>query len=179
MGPDNGLLVPAAERLGGIDGAWELTAHEYRLEPVSHTFHARDVFSPAAAHMAAGVEPDELGPRIDPASLVRLPLPEPSLGDGWARAHVIVVDRFGNVQLNLHTAHLERLGIQPGVRVELVLPLERYYAVTARTFADARPGDIILYEDAYWNAAVAISGGNAAQTLSLGPGDDLRLRVLD
>lgn len=179
VGPDNGLLVLAAERLGGVDAAWELVAEEYRLEPVSHTFHARDVFAPAAAHLAAGVHPGEMGRAVEPESLVRLPLPAPSLGDGWARAHVIVVDRFGNVQLNLNTSHLERLGIEPGVRVELVLPLERYYAVSARTFADARPGDILLYEDAYWNASVAINGGSAAETLSLQPGDNLRLRVID
>ena len=179
VGPDNGLLVPAAERLGGVDAAWELVAEEYRLEPVSDTFHARDVFAPAAAHVAAGVDPREMGRAVEPASLVRLPLPEPSLGDGWARAHVIMVDRFGNIQLNLSTSHLERLGIKPGVQVELVLQLERYYAVTARTFADGRPGDIILYEDAYWNASLAINGGSAAETLSLQPGDDLRLRVID
>jgi len=65
------------------------------------------------------------------------------------------------------------------MRVELELPLERYYAVAARTFADARPGDILLYEDAYWNASVAINGGSAAETLSLRPGDHLRLRVVE
>ena len=62
VGPDNGLLVPAAERLGGVDGAWELENPAYRLEPVSRTFHGRDLFAPAAAHLAAGVEPGELGP---------------------------------------------------------------------------------------------------------------------
>ena len=62
VGPDNGLLVPAAEKLGGIDGAWQLTNSDYMLEPVSATFHGRDVFSPAAAHLAPGVDPAELGP---------------------------------------------------------------------------------------------------------------------
>lgn len=179
VGPDNGLLPPATERLGGIEAAWELTSEAYRLKPVSRTFHGRDVFSPAAAHLAGGLDPAELGPRLEPAELVRLPLPEAVLGDGWARAHVIVVDRFGNVQLNLTSDHLDRLGLEPGMRVELELPFERYYAVTARTFAEARPGDILLYEDAYWNASVAINGGSAAETLSLHPGDDLRLRILE
>ena len=58
VGPDNGLLLPAAERLGGIEAAHELTNPEYMLEPVSRTFHGRDVFSPAAAHLASGVDPD-------------------------------------------------------------------------------------------------------------------------
>jgi S-adenosylmethionine hydrolase len=178
VGPDNGLLTLAAERLGGIEAGWELANPAYRLEPVSHTFHGRDLFSPAAAHLAAGVAPDELGPSLDPDELVRVSLPEPVLGEGWARSYVIVIDRFGNVQLNLDRAHLQRLGIEPGDRVELELPLERYYAVAARTFADARRGDILLYEDAYWNASVAINGGSAAETLSLRPGDELRLRIV-
>src|SRR5690348_17673187 len=104
VGPDNGLLVPAAERLGGIDGAWELENPAYRLEPVSRTFHGRDVFAPAAAHLANGVDPAELGPSLDPPSLVRLEVPEPVARDGFIRAHVVIVDRFGNVQLNLTAA---------------------------------------------------------------------------
>jgi S-adenosyl-L-methionine hydrolase (adenosine-forming) len=178
VGPDNGLLVPAAEKLGGIASAWELQASEYRLEPVSHTFHARDVFAPAAAHLASGLDPARLGPPVEPSELTRLSLPEPVVGDGWARTHVLVVDRFGNIQLDLARSHLEQLGILPGTQVELVLSLERYYAVAARTFADARPGDILLYEDAYWNAAVAINGGSAAETLSVNPGDEIRVRVV-
>src|SRR5205807_10277102 len=75
VGPDNGLLLPAAERLGGVDEAWELVNPTYRLEPVSFTFHGRDVFSPAAAHLSAGVEPADLGPAVDLGSLVRLDVP--------------------------------------------------------------------------------------------------------
>jgi S-adenosylmethionine hydrolase len=129
VGPDNGLLLPAADQLGEVTGAWELANPAYRLEPVSFTFHGRDVFAPAAAHLANGLDPAELGPSLDPSELVRLPLPEPVMGESWARAHVLIVDRFGNVQLNLTRAHLEQLGIVPGSRVELELALERYYAV--------------------------------------------------
>src|SRR5581483_10504083 len=88
VGPDNGLLLPAAERLGGVDGAWELANPQYRLEPVSYTFHGRDVFAPAAAHLAAGVEPGDLGPPVDPTSLVRLDLPRAEISAGRIRAHV-------------------------------------------------------------------------------------------
>ena len=137
VGPDNGLLLPAAERLGGIDAAHELTNPEYMLEPVSRTFHGRDVFSPAAAHLASGVDPGEFGPPLHVDMLVRLDIPEPDVSRGRVRATVIDVDRFGNVQLNLHREHLETAGIEPGRRVELELALDRYYAVAARTFADA------------------------------------------
>lgn len=170
VGPDNGLLVPAAEKLGGVAAAFELTNPAYRLEPVSRTFHGRDIFAPAAAHLASGLDPAELGPEVDPDTLVRLDLVEPSVGDRVIRAHVLYVDRFGNVRLNLRREHLEAVGIVAGVEVELDLQLERYYATAAATFAEARPGDIILYEDAYRNVAVAINQGNAAQMLSVAPG---------
>lgn len=177
VGPDNGLLVPAAEKLGGMVQAWELTNPAYRLERVSRTFHGRDVFSPAAAHLAAGVAPAGLGPELEPGSLVRLELPEPEIGDSAIRATVLYVDRYGNVQLNLSRADVERAGIVPGTSLELDLSADRYYATAARTFADARPGDIILYEDAYENIALAITGGDAAEMFTIGPGQELTVLV--
>ena len=177
VGPDNGLLVPAADRLGGVAEAWELQSPAYRLEPVSRTFHGRDLFSPAAAHLAAGVEPSELGPVLDPSSLVRLDVPVAVAGDGAVRAHVLIVDRFGNVQLNLTTEDLAGVGSEPGTPVEIELGLQRFYAAAARTFADVRVGDIVLYEDAYENVALAINGGNAAEMLGAHPGDAVGITV--
>ena len=176
VGPDNGLLVPAAEKLGGIEAAREITNREYALEPVSATFHGRDIYSPAAAHLALGVALEELGPPIEAESLVRLEVPQPDVSDRSIRACCLYVDRFGNMQLNLTRKHLERLGIEPGMQVELELLMERYYAVAAKTFTDARGGEIILYEDAYENIAIAISGGSAAETLSAEPGTNVRIR---
>jgi len=178
IGPDNGLLVPAAEKLGGIAQAWELTNATYMLEPVSRTFHGRDVFAPAAAHLSNGVAPEELGPAVEPPSLIRLELPKPEVGEARIRATVLYIDRFGNVQLNLSRADVERAGIVPGTRLELDLGVDRYYATAASAFADARAGDIILYEDAYQNIAVAITDGNAAEMFSIRPGQELSVRVL-
>jgi len=177
VGPDNGLLIPAAERMGGIAAVHELTNPAYMLEPVSRTFHARDVFAPAAAHIASGVRLGEFGPPVDPELLVRIDLGEPDLGTARIRATVIAVDRFGNVQLNLTRAHLEQIGIEPGIKVELELGFDRYYAVAARTFADARKGEIVLYEDSYRNVSVAINGGNAAQMFVVKPGREVRIRI--
>jgi S-adenosylmethionine hydrolase len=177
VGPDNGLLVPAAEKLGGIAAAWELTNGDYMLQPVSRTFHGRDVFSPAAAHLAKGIDPAELGPEVESSSLVRLELPEPEVGEAMCRATVLYVDRFGNVQLNLSRQDIEHAGILPGRRVEVDLGFERYYATAARAFSDARAGDIILYEDAYENIAIAITDGNAAEMFSLRPGQGLAIHL--
>jgi S-adenosyl-L-methionine hydrolase (adenosine-forming) len=167
--------VPAVERLAGADAAWELADERFRLHPVSRTFHGRDIFAPAAAHLSRGLDPSELGPPIALDELVRLDLPQPEIGRSSLRATIIYVDRFGNMQLNLTHEEAALAGIAPGVRVELKLPLESYYAVATRTFADARPRDLILYEDSYGNLAIAINGGDAALMLQAKPGDEVRI----
>jgi S-adenosyl-L-methionine hydrolase (adenosine-forming) len=176
VGPDNGLLVPAAEK-AGIDAAHELANPAYALETVSRTFHGRDLFSPAAAHLANGVPIGELGPPLDPDALVRLDLPQPRIGESRIEAVALYVDSFGNIALNLTRDDAEGAAIVPGTQVELDLAGERYFAVAARTFADARAGDIILYEDSYGNMSIAISSGNAAQLLHASPGQSVRIRV--
>jgi S-adenosyl-L-methionine hydrolase (adenosine-forming) len=90
---------------------------------------------------------------------------------------VLSIDRFGNVQLNLDRSHLDQAGIVPGTRIEVQVGTERYYAVVARTFADARRGDLILYEDAYRNLSIAISGGSAAEMLGIGEGKSVRIHL--
>jgi S-adenosyl-L-methionine hydrolase (adenosine-forming) len=175
VGPDNGLLLVAAERLGGVVDAVEIAEPAYMLDRISHTFHGRDIFSPAAAHLASGVELRELGPALDRSGLRRLEVPEPSVGETRIRATVLYIDRYGNVQLNLTAEHLVAVGIDPGTRVEVEVGFERYFASAARTFADARTGDIVLYEDAYANIALAINRGNAAQMFAVRVGDELRL----
>ena len=179
VGPDNGLLVLAADRLGGVEGAVELANPAYRLEPVAHTFHGRDVFAPAAAHLAAGVELAELGPGLAPSDLVRIDLPAPSIGQRRIRATVVYVDRFGNVQLNLTRDDLAQVGIESGSKLEIAVGFERYYAVAARTFAEVRGGDIVLYEDAYWNISLAINRGNADEMFGVSPGDELKISPAD
>ena len=84
---------------------------------------------------------------------------------------------FGNVALNVTREHVAEVGIVPGTQVELELGGERFYAVAARTFADARAGDIMLYEDSYRNMSVAISGGNAGEMLHARAGQSLRINV--
>ena len=177
VGPDNALLVPAAE-VGGISAVHELTSEAHRLQPVSRTFHGRDVFAPAAAHLANGVAIEELGPPVDPDTLARLTVPEPDVTGARIHAEVLYVDRFGNVQLNLGQEHLEEADILPGRQIELVFPLESYYAVAARAFAEARHGELILYEDAYRNVAIALTDGDAASMLGTKPGDAVEIRIV-
>jgi S-adenosyl-L-methionine hydrolase (adenosine-forming) len=177
VGPDNGLLLPAVDRFGGVAEAHELANPDYSLQPVSRTFHGRDLFSPAAAHLAAGVPLGELGPPIDPAELVPLDIPQPHVGTNRIRATALAVDRFGNVALNLAREHLEEAGIAPGTRLELTCHGSQFYAVAARTFADARSGELILYEDSYGNLAVAVSRGSAAELLRAEEGTEILLAL--
>ena len=176
VGPDNGLLIPAAD-LAGIETAHEIANPEYALETISRTFHGRDLFSPAAAHLACGVPVDELGPPLALDALVRLDIPEPEIGGNRIAGTVLYVDSFGNVALNVTREHVAGVGIVPGTQVELELGGERFYAVAARTFADARAGDIMLYEDSYRNMSVAISNGNAAEMLHARAGQSIRINV--
>ena len=177
VGPDNGLLMLAADELG-VESAHELAAVDYRLPDVSRTFHARDVFAPAAAHLAAGVAIDRLGPAVDPSDLVRIDVPSPSVGKSQISATVVGVDRFGNVATNMNDDHVTGLGVARGDRVEVRLTFERYYATLADTFADADPGELILYEDSYGLVTLAISNGNAARLTGVGVGDELRIAVV-
>jgi S-adenosylmethionine hydrolase len=175
VGPDNGLLAVAADGLDGVEEAVEISNQSFMLTPVSRTFHGRDIFSPAAAYLATGVALDELGPALDPRSLVRLELPAAEVGSARIRATALYVDRFGNIQLNVTSEDLQRVGIEPGTKVEVEIRFERYFAVAARTFADVRPGDVVLYEDAYRNIALAINVGNAAHMFSARVGQEVLL----
>jgi S-adenosylmethionine hydrolase len=176
VGPDNGLLVPAAD-CNGIASVHELANPAYALDQVSRTFHGRDLFSPAAAHLALGVEPSELGPPLSADALVRIDVPVATIDGGLIDVAVLYVDRFGNMQLNLTRDDLERAGVVPGTRFEVEVAGERYFATAARTFADARPGEIVLYEDSYRNVAIAINRGSAAEMFSSHAGQTIKLHL--
>ncbi|MGC4895815.1 SAM hydrolase/SAM-dependent halogenase family protein [Micromonospora sp. DT31] len=163
VGPDNGLLIPAAEALGGVTAAVELTNPD-RLGPVvSHTFHGRDVFAPVAARLALGAPPAGAGPPVDPGTLVRLPEPVVRAEPGGLTAEVLTVDHFGNVQLAAPGTLLDGLPSRVLVNGRA--------AVHGRTFGDAPPGALVVLADSAGLAAIAVNTGRAADTLALAPGD--------
>ena len=139
VGPDNGLLVPAAEASGGIVEAVSIENTEYMLHPVSRTFHGRDVFSPTAAHLASGVELSELGSALDPADLVRRDDPGHRLTDSLLEAEVQYIDRYGNMQLAVTPDELGELFV-PGALAEMQADDDRYFVRCAETFADVERG---------------------------------------
>jgi S-adenosylmethionine hydrolase len=176
VGPDNGLLSLAWERCGGVEMAVDVTRSPHRLEPVSATFHGRDIFAPVAARLAAGAELADAGDPLEPEALAAVDLPAPRHEDGGIVAHALVMDRFGNAGLNVDHDDLAGSGITLGGGVELEVGGERYLATYAQTFADVKPGELLVYQDAYRTLAVAINRGDAAATLALRPDVEVRLR---
>lgn len=170
IGPDNGLLVPAAQALGGIRAAYELAEPSYRLPAVSATFHGRDVFAPAAAHLTCGVSPDALGPAIDPASLVTLPAPVCQMDGDRIRVEVLTVDHFGNVALAAGAVELARIGLRAGASATLRWSAGAQQVHVGTTFADVTQGDLILLIDSAGHLAVARRAGSAADHTGLRPG---------
>jgi S-adenosylmethionine hydrolase len=153
VGPDNGLFTPF------LDGsaawrAWELRAPEYRLPSVSRTFHGRDVFAPAAAHLAAGVTPDRFGPRVlDP---VRLSWPTVRAVAGAVAGAVLHVDRFGNLVTSIRVETLEELGRGAHIRLGgRSLPL-------VGTYGDLEPGQAGALIGSSGRLEVAVREGSAA-----------------
>ena len=176
VGPDNGLLSLAWESCGGVIEAVDISRSPHRLEPVSATFHGRDIFAPVAAQLAAGAELADAGQHVEPDELQVLQLPRPQIREGEVVAHVLVVDRFGNASLDVAHADLAGSGLTLGTAVEIDVGGERFTATFAQTFADVRPGDVILYEDAYRTLAIAMNRGDAAATLRLAPDATVVLR---
>jgi S-adenosylmethionine hydrolase len=177
VGPDNGLLWLAAEAGGGIVEAFDIARSPFRLQPVSATFHGRDIFAPVTAALAAGESPAAVGEPLDPAELVTLVLPQARLREGAVVAHVRYVDRFGNLQLNLGHAQLAESGLKLG-RPATVEPGDgsEHRVHYVRTFADAVRDELLLYEDAQRRLAIAVSHGDAAQRLGVRVDDELRIR---
>jgi S-adenosylmethionine hydrolase len=165
VGPDNGLLVPGAESLGGIRRAYEINNERFLLSPISRTFQGRDIFAPAAAHVANGVDPSELGPGIAPEDLVRLEVPEAWAHEDHLHAEVLQVDRFGNLQFNVRQEHLDKVGLQQGERAEVRIEGHRLNVPLCETFADVAPGDFVLVEDSYTHLSLAVNNGDAAHRL--------------
>ena len=172
VGPDNGLLVPAAEASGGVAEAVQITNPAHMLEPVSRTFHGRDIFAPATGRLAAGLALGELGDSLDPGSLARAGAPGFDLDGTALQVTVQHVDRFGNVQLSAGPGDTGG-GFAPGVRAEVITRDDRYYVQCAATFADVDRGELVLFEDSEQSLSIAVNRGNAAELLDVVAGDPI------
>jgi S-adenosylmethionine hydrolase len=172
VGPDNGLLMVAADRLGGVVEAVEITRSRERLEPLSATFHGRDIFAPVAAALVAGEPLHAVGEPLAVDELKRLALPVARVADGVLRAHVLRVDRFGNVTLDASAAQIAQAGVRLGAAISVEVAGRAFAARYARAFGDVPPDRLLLYIDATRMAALAVNRGSAAELLAVKPGPD-------
>ena len=173
VGPDYGILLPAADVLGGIVRVVQLTNPRYHVHPVSSTFHGRDVFAPVAAHLAAGVGLSDLGEPVDPSSLMRL-RPASVLVDEGAGllTRIISVDRFGNARLSIMQ---EESGLGYGDALKVDAGDGGMSVRYVETFGSAKAGELVLVPDSHWRLSLAINKGSAAQALALEVGGKVRL----
>lgn len=178
VGPDNGLLWLAAERLGGAEEAVELACGAFTLPRVCKTFEGRDIFSPVAAHICSGVTLDKLGAPVPVEELERLELPQPVWSAGSLSAAVIYVDRFGNAQLNLTRGDLEKLGARLGDRLDVRHDDEVWLVPFVETFADVEPEELLIYEDAYGQIAFSVNQGDAGRIFQITEGDQMQFKMV-
>jgi S-adenosylmethionine hydrolase len=172
VGPDNGLLWLAAQWFGGISEVADIALSPFRLEPTSPTFHGRDLFAPVAAQLALGAPISEAGDLIRTEEVTKLEMPLARIEEDHLVAHAIGKDRYGNVILDVEHEELSGAGFLLGHP----LTINDHNAVYATTFADVDPGALMLYEDAYNAAAIAINRGSALAELGLELNSEVILR---
>lgn len=171
VGPDNGVLVPAGEALGGIAEARSLENRELWLPTVSRTFHGRDIFSPVAAHLAGGTPFEAVGPILDRTAITDLALPGAVAREGGVDTAVLFIDAFGNCRLAGETADLAAVAaLDRGRHFRLIIPgaAEPVVVPWVATFGDVAVGAPLLFEDAdYAGPALAVNQGSAAERFGL------------
>lgn len=187
VGPDNGLFTHLLDEENSA-GMVELTNPDYHLSQVSHTFHGRDIFAPAAAHLASGVPISELGPPM--TSIRRLPAPAlQSVEPGVLRGEILYADHFGNLVTSIGRLSQEgsNLKIKPWTGKleamkfqtqdpELVLPNGTRIPLTD-AFGDVEDGTITAYIGSAGLLEVAVNGGSALERSGLQRGERVELRI--
>jgi S-adenosylmethionine hydrolase len=174
VGPDNGLLAMAVSMVGGADRAVSLTNTDLHLPAPGATFAGRDVFAPAAAHLASGVDLLELGEEVDTVTLLPGVLPVTNEEDGELHCEVLWVDRYGNAQLNVDPDEVAGWGR----RIQLVWDGGSRTATRTDAYGQLAPGDVGLIPDSVGLLAVSMPRASAAGLLGISAGDQMRLRHL-
>jgi len=170
VAPDNGLLSRLARRTPPSD-LRELTEPRYWLDPVSATFHGRDVMAPVAAHLSRGLDPAKLGPPLD--HLVMLDWPEPVVSAGRIEGQVLDVDSFGNLTTNIQAAMLADVPDRRQVRIQCA---GREIEGIRSTYGAGSEGALIALVGSTGRLELAIVAGSASQTLGAAIGAAVTVR---
>jgi S-adenosylmethionine hydrolase len=176
VGPDNGVLLPAARRLGGIVRAVEITNRKYMRNPVSPVFHGRDVFAPAAAWLSKGVRIEEFGPVIEPERLAKAPYGEAVAMKGVVSGKIIHVNHFGSVFVNVLADDFEKSGIRKGGIISVKTRGSSISAKFMSTFGDVTKGEVVAFPDDYGRVEIAINQGSFANEFGVRLLDEIKIK---
>lgn len=170
VGPDNGLLILAAEKQG-IISVHEITNPNFMLPSVSCTFHGRDVFAPAVAHLADGVPPSDFGPEI--SDFVKPEFTKVRRSKGALAGEVLHVDGFGNIITNISEQELAKLGV--GEWIVAQLPNSKVKLRFGKAYAEGKPNKTLALIGSHGYLEIALNQGNAAEKIQAKPGDKIAL----
>ena len=170
IGPDNGLFAPLAEKAGPLR-VLAITAARYFLQPVSATFHGRDVFAPVAGHLSLGTEPSEFGEPIDDYVRLALPRQSPS-GTSSITGEILHIDRFGNLVTNIASSDLQLLAAGNPVAGLLVQVADRQIPIIAY-YGQVAPGALGAVIGSADHLEIFVNQGDASRLLGLGRGSEV------
>jgi len=168
--PDNGLMTLVQDR-DGLESTREITNPAWMVgAALSSTFHGRDIFSPAGAHLARGDDWTQVGPELDVARLVRLDMAPAKLDDRGLSAQVIATDGpFGNLVTNISGEDFLKLGYEPGQTVPVTIGTTKLKLPFVRTFSDVPLQKPLLYIDSRGHVGFAINQGSFASIYAIKP----------
>jgi S-adenosylmethionine hydrolase len=177
VGPDNGVLLPAALRAGGISLVIALDAEKIDRDAPLPTFHARDVLAPAAAALACGVEPSSLGTAVDPSELAPAPFGQYTEDGDYVNGEVLEADRFGSVRFNIPAEDLDKLGLR-SAQLEVRIGHNALAVPFASTYADVAEGEPAALVDSSGWLTLAVNQGSAADRFGVSAGAHVKVRSL-
>ncbi|MBE0476641.1 MAG: SAM-dependent chlorinase/fluorinase [Coriobacteriia bacterium] len=174
VGPDNGVLMPAARRAGGVKAAYAVDPERIDFKQPLATFHARDVLAPTAAALACGVEPASLGAPVDPADLAPAPFEPSRIENGTVVAEVLDIDRFGSIRIGIAEEELAGYGLVSD-RVTLGIGHLSVEVPLRRTFSDVESGEPVALVDSSGWLTLALNRASAGERYGVEPGGVVRV----
>jgi hypothetical protein len=171
VGPDNGLLIPAARFLGDFV-AYEITNQEYMFHPVSDTFHGRDIFTPVAAHIVNGVPFEKIGKRVH--EYVDLDFGAGEITDRTALGKIIFIDRFGNIITNIHGDRLRKV-LSYDTQIMIFIGEKRLEIPFVKSYDFVKKGRPLATIGSSNYFEIGINQGNAARKLNVKPDGEIKL----
>ncbi len=167
IGPDNGVLIPSIDFLGGFEKCVQITNPKLMIQPVSPIFHGRHIFAPAATHLANGVSIDEFGPQINFDQLVKGPYQNATAKNNKIFAEVININKFGSLNLNILHKTWDEFNVKLGQKIMLTFGKQEIRMAHVETFSQVGVGQSLILKDDYGRVEVAINLGDFAKKFKI------------